>query len=205
LRAYEDQIANSNGVFDAEKAFAQFQMDWQKLLGDISTTNATLQGQTNIAQGNLQADTNATNVTNVGNYLSDATTRARAEAERALGVANEATNRADIVTSKVLPQWIQGASHLNVPLLGQIPLTQLDVGQLFSQGGQGDLSNVTPISPNPAIPYGGPIAAPQLPMAPQAPMPGPMPNFPAAPQYPAAPDVSAMIQAALQGFPGFAF
>lgn len=204
LRAYEDMIANANGTFDAEKAFSMFQADWQSLLSTVNTSNAQLQSATNIAQGNLQADTNSTNVANVGNYLTDATTRARDEASRALGVAQEAGNRADTVATKILPNWIQGASHLNVPLIGEIPLTQLNVNDLFSQGGQGDLSNVVPISPNPAIPF-APVQTPMLPQAPQAPMPGPMPNFPAPPQYGAPPDVTAMIQAALRGFSGFQF
>jgi hypothetical protein len=177
LQQYDTEIAKSNGTFSAEQAFAEFQTKWESLKADIALTT---QGQ---------------QIQQTGDYLVDARERELAEASRRLRSAEEAGSRAGTIARDILPNVIPGATAVNFPLLGKMPLPQVNLGQLFSQGGAGDLNAIPPISPSPSIPF-SPVQAPPL---------GPRPNFPAPPQYPQAPNINPFVNAAAEGFAGFTF
>ena len=190
LNKWAQEIANSEGTFSAEKAFAEFQKDW-----------ADLQANYNVSQAGLQSQTDVINAAQNRGEAEDRRLREEAEAQRRLNVAQEATTRARSVATEFLPNMIMGATGMNFPLLGggtgHAPLYSVNLDQMFNQGGVGNLANLPAISPNPAIPYTS-FTTPQLPALPA------MPNFPAPPQYPQAPDISALIAAGAAGSPGWA-
>jgi hypothetical protein len=86
-----------------------------------------------------------------------------AEANRSLGLAGEATSRANSIATNILPNMTAGnAPSVRVPFLGDVMANQVNVPQLYSQG-------LPALADLPAIPsqgpeqWAGPLAAPVLP------------------------------------------
>lgn len=163
-----NEIAMSNGKFDAENAIAKFQAEWDKYLSDVAYN-----------QANLTVNTNDINAAQNRAENQDRMQREINEANRRVMVAQEAGSRAKTVAS-MLPSMIPGATSMNLPLLGNVPLSQINLGSFFSQGGAGDLNKLPGINPNPANPYSS-YETPVLPT------PGPMPTLPTVPTYPSIP------------------
>lgn len=190
LRQYETMVSNSNGTFTAEQAWAEFQKDWQDI---VSTQDR--------AQAELESTATTQNLQKVIQENEDRRLREQAEADRRVQVAQEAGTRGRAVLQQLpstlpVPQGMSGG-QINLPLGVSLPMNTFRFSDIFNQGGVGNLANLPAISPEPAVPYGPPITAPQLPPL------GAMPQFPAPPQYPAMPDLSALINAGARGFSGF--
>lgn len=103
-----------------------------------------------------------------------------AESSRRAQLTSEATSRAGTVARDIIPRMTPGnVSSYNVPLLGNLQANPINVPELFNQGlptlQDQWASGMIPATP--AVDYGGPIAAPQLPQ----------------PVIPNLPDIQAMI------------
>lgn len=108
------------------------------------------------------------------------------EASRLLRTQEERGQRAKTIVQDILPSSMPGLTGLNLPMLGRVPVSQVNLSDLFGPSGG------PPISQTPAGDIGG------------API-GPAPSFDPLPQQtpPVAPDIREMIAAMLRGSPGF--
>ena len=106
-----------------------------------------------------------------------------AESSRQLRLAEEAGSRARTVAQDILPRSLPGVQNISLPLIGNVPLNQVNVDQLFNQG-------LPPLAQMPGIPQTPTEAYPGMLDLPQLNLP-PLPNID---QY---------VQQAAQGFPGF--
>ncbi len=177
LRGYwEQQIANVNSGVTLEQARAEFQKGWAQLVNDWETTNATLLANQQTTQASLED-------TAKGREISDVREREIQEANRRLGVAQEATRRANIITGDVLPRFVTGNKPINVPFLGPTQGANVNFAELFNQGGAGNLNALPSIAPQ----FGGGYAPIQMPKAPQLAALPSMPTYPNAPVYPGLP------------------
>jgi hypothetical protein len=106
-----------------------------------------------------------------------------AEAQRAVRLAEEAGSRARTVAQDILPRSIPNASQVTLPLLGTLPINQVNLDTFFGQGLPA-LSDLPVINLMPGEPYPGPLSLP-------------------APQPPQLPDLDTYIADIVGGFPGF--
>jgi hypothetical protein len=108
-----------------------------------------------------------------------------AEASRAVRMAEEAGSRARTVAQEILPRSIPGAESITLPLLGTMPINQVDVDQLFNQGLPA-LADLPAISQTPAVAYPGEFDFGEI-------------------QMPALPNIGAYAQQAAGGFGGWRY
>jgi len=173
---WEQQIANVNSGVTYEAGRAGFEADWQKLVNDFNTTQATLQQNADDLRARLEDAAKE-------REISDVSIREREEANRRVSVAQEAGRRASTITGDVLPRFVSGNAPINVPFLGPARGAQVNFAELFNQGGPGNLAALPSIAPQFAGGYAPtPVSAP-----PQLPPLGPRPAYPGAPVYPGAP------------------
>ena len=173
---WEQQIANVNSGITYEAGKAGFEADWQELVNDFNTTQATLQQNADDLRARLEDAAKE-------RQISDVSIREREEANRKVSVAQEAGQRASTITGDVLPRFVSGNAPINVPSLGPVRGAQVNFAELFNQGGAGNLAALPSIAPQFAGGYAPtPVSAP-----PQLPPLGPRPAYPGAPVYPGAP------------------
>lgn len=151
INAFSEMVATGQVPFD--QAMKQFQAQLANIDTELSA------GRLNLDRAKAEEDSRFS--------------RESAEASRRLGVAEEAGRRAKTMAQDVLPFLVPGATSLNLPMLGAMPLPQVNPDQLFNQGGPGDLSQLPGISPNPSVTFPG---APPLAL-PQVPQPTPVPSL----------------------------
>lgn len=175
MKYYEDQIAASNGQFDAGMAVAKFQQDWNDFMRLWESQNINTKAQYELSQAQLESDARQ-------RQLSAWQTQQQ-----------EATQRANILASKVLPSFVPGLQAINLPFVhGAIPAIQMKPSDVFSWAAPG----VPGLGELPS----GALAAPALPEPPQLGPPPVMPSTPPLPQYPAPPEVSDLIGRVAAGF-----
>jgi hypothetical protein len=174
--AWAQEIENIDSAVTLEEGRAGFEADWAKLMNDFNTTQATLQQNAQDLQARLEDQAKERQISDVGN-------REISEANRRLGVAEEAGRRAKTITGDVLPRFVTGNNPVPVPYLGDTYGTRVNFGELFNQGGAGNLNALPPIAPQ----FAGGYGATQVAAPPQLPPMGPMPTYPGAPAYPAMP------------------
>ena len=176
LDYWEQQIANVDSGVTHAAGKAGFEADWQKLVNDFNTTQATLQQNADDLRARLEDAAKE-------RQISDVSIREREEANRKVSVAQEAGQRASTITGDVLPRFVSGNAPINVPSLGPVRGAQVNFAELFNQGGAGNLAALPSIAPQFAGGYAPtPVSAP-----PQLPPLGPRPAYPGAPVYPGAP------------------
>lgn len=177
LKSYwQQQIENVNSGVTYEAGKAGFEADWAKLVNDWEAQNAVLQQNAQDLQARLEDAAKEREIT-------DVRSRETEEAARRVQVAQEATRRASVITGDVLPRFVTGNNPINVPFLGPTRGTNVNFGELFNQGGAGNLNTLPAIAPQ----FAGGYGATQVAAPPQLPPMGPMPTYPGAPQYPAMP------------------
>lgn len=106
--------------------------------------------------------------------------RESAVAARDLGLKEEATDRARIIAQEILPKAIPYGQSINIPGLGSIPMTPVNLTQLFDQG-LGPLSASPPISAQPAADFAS-LPPPPTSDLPTMPPPQQVPNTGLSPQ-----------------------
>jgi len=175
LDYYENQVAASNGAFTAAMALANFQKDWQDYLRLYESTNLGLQRDYDLQRA----------------LLEDEAKQRQLDAWKAQ--QQEVTSRGGYIAQTVLPRFVPGLQSINLPFVGNLPVTQMHPEDIFKWAGAGvpGLGEVPAgaITPTPLVP------------APQLPAPPPMPSLPSVPQYPAPPDISSLIGQAASGIP----
>ena len=91
---------------------------------------------------------------------------AEEERQRFMQPQQEATTRAGIIARDILPAALPAGFQPNLPLIGNIPTTPLNLGGLFSQG-------LGPLGGMPPMPPVGQVPTPSI----------PMPNLPGLPGF----------------------
>ena len=193
LAFYQQEVAN--GQMPREQAKEDFTR-WHTMVNDQlnSDTNAINAVHYQSAdQANF--DTNAINKAN----NEDTSLRLRQEdaQTRATNIQQERTKRQQDLSQNILPNSVAGMGAMNIPLIGNMPLTQIDPNTYADIPG---LNQIPGVSQS----LGAQAPAPMAPM--QIPVPGPidMSQAPTYPGYqpPQLPDIAGLLQQIISGNPG---
>src|SRR3990167_72145 len=141
-------------------------------------------------QGSFDQTASVQAITRATNMEDALRSREIARADRGISIQQERGRRASDAATQILPYAIPGRTSINLPLIGDMPLNNINLDQFYDIPG---LNNIPQISPKLGVPFPQPANTQMTPFDPNA-----YPGLPATPNVPT-PDISAILFKMLTG------
>ena len=141
-------------------------------------------------QGSFDQTASGQAITRATNMEDALRLREEARTNRGVSIQQERGRRASDAATQILPYAIPGRTSINLPLIGDMPLNNINLDQFYDIPG---LNNIPQISPKLGVPFPQPANPQMTPFDPNA-----YPGLPPTPNVPT-PDIRAILDQMLRG------